>query len=94
MLYRINQKNKVDTLSVERIKTRKVKPENEKQNKLNKLEAFATQFGAQFYGLSLNTTQTITLIKQNNIIPEQLPLTKQDNVVPFMAGQTLTWCTT
>ena len=33
MLYRINQKNKVDTLSVERIKTRKVKTENEKQNK-------------------------------------------------------------
>lgn len=65
----------------------------EKQGKLDKLNAFATQFGAQFYGLPINTTQSITLIKQNNIIPEQLPLTKQDNVVPFMAGQTLTWCT-
>lgn len=65
----------------------------EKQGKLNKLEAFATQFGAQFYGLPINTTQTVTLIKQNNMIPEQFPLTKQDNVVPFMAGKTLTWCT-
>ena len=37
MLYRINQKNKVDTLSVERIKTRKVKPENE--NKIIKRQA-------------------------------------------------------
>lgn len=63
----------------------------DKQGQLDKLNAFATQFGAQFYGLPLNTTQSTTLIKQNNMIPEQLPLTKQDNVVPFMAGQTLTW---
>ncbi len=64
----------------------------EKQGQLNKLNDFATQFGTQFYGLPINTTQSVTLIKQNHIIPEQLPLTKQDNVVPFMAGQTLTWC--
>ena len=55
MLYRINQKNKVDTLSVERIKTRKVKTENEKQNKKQRkeVEFYVKMFHEEKYRESL-----------------------------------------
>ncbi len=65
----------------------------DKVGKLSLLPDFATRFGAQFYGLPVSETPLVALLKQTNLIPESLPLTQQDEVVPFMAGQTLTWCT-
>jgi len=56
---------------------------------LDKLEAFASHYGADFYGLSRNEDK-ITLVKQDAIIPETLPF-GDDELVPFRAGETCTW---
>ena len=61
----------------------------EQQNALEKLEAFASFNGPDFYGLPRNT-KTITLIKEDWIIPDDYPL-GSDKLVPFLAGQTLNW---
>ncbi len=57
---------------------------------LDKLEAFASEYGPQFYGLAPNT-QTITLVEQAWTIPEQIHLWDQESIVPFYAGQTIRW---
>ncbi len=57
--------------------------------KLDKLDAFMSQFGAHFYRLPVNK-EHIELIKQPQIIPEQLPFGHQ-YVVPVAAGSTLQW---
>ncbi len=57
---------------------------------LDKLEAFASEYGPQFYGLAPNT-QTITLVEQAWTIPEQIHLWDQESIVPFYAGQTVRW---
>ena len=56
---------------------------------LDKLEAFASFNGPDFYGLPRNTG-TITLVKQNWKIPELLPFGDTE-LAPLMAGQTLDW---
>ena len=56
---------------------------------LDKLEAFASFNGPDFYGLPRNE-KTITLIKQDWQIPDDYPL-GNDRIVPFLAGQTLNW---
>lgn len=56
---------------------------------LGKLEAFASHFGADFYGLPRNT-DTITLIKQDWQVPDILSLGDQP-LVPLRAGETLRW---
>lgn len=56
---------------------------------LNKLEAFASHNGPDFYGLPRNQGK-IELIKQSWIIPESLPYL-DEVIVPFMAGQELSW---
>lgn len=56
---------------------------------LDKLEAFASHFGADFYGLPRNT-ETITLIKQDWQVPDTLSLGDQP-LVPLRAGETLRW---
>ena len=56
---------------------------------LDKLEGFASHFGADFYGLSRNT-DTITLIKQDWQVPDTLSLGDQP-LVPLRAGETLRW---
>ncbi len=61
----------------------------EQQNALDKLEAFASFNGPDFYGLPRNS-KTITLNKENWLIPDEYPL-NTDKLVPFLAGQTLTW---
>jgi dihydroorotase len=61
----------------------------EKAGALDRLEDFASRFGAQFYKLPLNT-QTITLVKQPDPIPAQLTFGQQ-RVIPFMAGETIDW---
>ena len=61
----------------------------EKQNKLDKLEAFTSFYGADFYGLERNV-EKITLIKKEKKIPEDLPF-DNDKLVPFRAGENCVW---
>jgi dihydroorotase len=61
----------------------------EQQNALDKLEAFASFNGPDFYGLPRNS-KTITLLKENWKIPEQYPLGEK-TLVPFLAGETIPW---
>lgn len=56
---------------------------------LDKLEGFASHFGADFYGLPRNT-DTITLIKQDWQVPDTLSLGDQP-LVPLRAGEILRW---
>lgn len=61
----------------------------EAANALDKLENFASAYGADFYGLARNTTQ-ITLVKETWTVPASLPF-DQDVLVPLRAGQTVQW---
>jgi dihydroorotase len=56
---------------------------------LDKLEAFASFNGADFYGLPRNT-DTITLVREPWTMPEQLPLA-DGTIVPLKAGETVNW---
>jgi len=57
---------------------------------LDKLEAFASFNGPDFYGLPRNSG-TITLIRKPWTIPESYSLTNDKNVVPLFATQTVNW---
>ena len=57
---------------------------------LDKLEAFASFHGADFYGLPRNQN-TITLTRQSWQIPETITLPNDNSIVPFAAGQTVQW---
>ena len=57
---------------------------------LDKLEGFASHYGADFYGLPRNEG-TITLVKEEWTIPEQIILSNGNPIVPFFAGQNCTW---
>jgi len=61
----------------------------ERNNALDKLENFASVFGAQFYGLPINQN-TITLIKKTWRVPKELSF-GNEVVVPLMAGEELSW---
>lgn len=56
---------------------------------LDKLEAFASFHGADFYGLARNS-DTVTLIRQDWTIPDELPMADA-TVVPLAAGENLGW---
>ncbi|MCM0612553.1 dihydroorotase [Marinobacter sediminum] len=56
---------------------------------LDKLEAFASFNGADFYGLPRNT-DTVTLVREPWTMPAQLPLA-DGNIVPLKAGETVNW---
>jgi len=58
-------------------------------NALDKLEGFASFYGADFYGVDRNT-QTITLQKSNWKVPDSYPFLK-DKIVPLHAGETESW---
>lgn len=58
--------------------------------KLDKLEAFASHFGADFYGLPRNTS-TITLVKQAFTIPNGFDYLDGERIIPLYAGQTISW---
>ena len=62
----------------------------EEQDALDKLEGFASQYGAEFYGLPLNKDH-ITLEKQTLDVPDSLPYAEQSEIVPFRAGEKLSW---
>ena len=61
----------------------------EMENALDKLEAFASFYGADFYGLRRNTDQ-IALVKEAWIVPESMAFTS-DVLVPLRAGQSVAW---
>lgn len=58
--------------------------------KIDKLEGFASQFGAQFYGLPVNTS-SITLVKSPMQIPSSYDYLGEHSLTPLMAGETLPW---
>ncbi|MBX9870311.1 MAG: dihydroorotase [Burkholderiaceae bacterium] len=58
-------------------------------NALDKLEGFASFYGADFYGLPRNQTQ-ITLQRQTWIMPETLHFADSE-IVPLNAGEPMAW---
>lgn len=61
----------------------------EQANVLDKLEAFASFNGADFYGLARNNA-TITLTKATWTVPKTMSFGK-DNLVPVKAGEQISW---
>ena len=57
---------------------------------LDKLEGFASFYGADFYGLPRNESR-ITLVRESSQIPASLPYLLGDDLIPFMAGESLAW---
>ena len=57
---------------------------------LDKLEDFASRFGADFYGLPRNERK-ITLVKQSWRVAEELPFLGGDSLVPLRAGEEISW---
>ena len=61
----------------------------ESVGKLDQLEGFASFFGPDFYSLPRNSKK-ITLVKQAQNIPSELPL-GDATIVPLRAGETIAW---
>lgn len=61
----------------------------EQMNALDKLEGFASFYGADFYGLPRNT-DTITLVKEEWQVPNNYTF-GSSVVVPIRAGDKITW---
>ncbi len=57
---------------------------------LDKLEAFASFNGPDWYGLPRNT-DTVTLAKDAWTVPTQLDYINNDPLVPLRAGETISW---
>lgn len=61
----------------------------DKADALNKLEGFASFFGADFYNLPRNT-QKITLQRSSWQVPEFIPY-QNTQLIPFRAGENIDW---
>lgn len=61
----------------------------EQAGKLDKLEAFASFYGADFYGLARNS-KTVTLLKQDWQVPERYG-DGDISITPLRAGECLHW---
>jgi len=61
----------------------------EEAGALDKLEGFASVFGAQFYGLPVNRDR-VTLVRQAWEVPATLAF-GADELVPLRAGETVAW---
>ena len=61
----------------------------EEADALDRLEGFAAEFGARFYGLPANR-DTVTLLRQEWRIPETIPFGAQE-LVPLRAGESIPW---
>jgi len=61
----------------------------EANNALDKLEGFASFFGADFYGLERNK-ETITLQKKSWTVPDTYPYVDGE-IIPLHAGETESW---
>ena len=62
----------------------------ETEDKLEKLEGFASHFGTDFYHLPRNRDK-IKLLKQRWTIPQTLPM-GDEQLVPMGAGESIEWC--
>ncbi|MFN4149203.1 MAG: dihydroorotase [Rhodocyclaceae bacterium] len=62
----------------------------EQAGALDRLEAFASFHGADFYGLPRNT-EKITLLREVWQVPETLPYSADDVLVPLRANDTIGW---
>ena len=66
----------------------------EQEGVLDRLEAFASEYGPAFYGLPLNNT-SITLIRRAQVVPAifegQIDAGSFEYLVPFHAGEMLGW---
>ena len=56
---------------------------------LDKLEAFSSFYGPDFYNLPRNT-DTITLVREDWVVPESLPFGEAE-IKPLRGGETLHW---
>ena len=61
----------------------------EEAGALDKLEKFASVFGAQFYGLPVNE-HTVTLTRQEWTVPQRLTFGDHE-LIPLRAGEKLPW---
>ncbi|MFA5172460.1 MAG: dihydroorotase [Sulfuriferula sp.] len=61
----------------------------ETANALDKLEAFASFYGADFYGLPRNT-DSITLVKESWTAPAQIDI-GNDQLIPLGANESVAW---
>jgi len=61
----------------------------EESGRLDRLEAFASHFGADFYGLPRHD-EHITLEREPWVVPERYPF-GGGTVVPYRAGETIAW---
>lgn len=57
---------------------------------LDRLEAFCSRNGPAFYGMPVNTG-TLTLVRRAWRVPDIIDIPDAGSVVPFLAGETLTW---
>jgi dihydroorotase len=56
---------------------------------LDRLEGFASRFGADFYGLP-HHVDTVTLVRESWTVPVEYPF-GADTIVPLRAGESLRW---
>ena len=56
---------------------------------LDRLDAFAGRYGAEFYGLAVNR-EKITLVEEDCPVPGEIPF-GADALIPFRAGAKLAW---
>jgi len=61
----------------------------DRAQRLDRLQAFASERGADFYGLPRNQ-QKITLVREGWTPPSSYPFAETD-IVPFRAGETIEW---
>jgi dihydroorotase len=57
---------------------------------LDKLEGFASHFGADFYGLPRNA-EKITLVRESWQVPAQLAYLAGDPLIPLRTGESVAW---
>ena len=62
----------------------------EQAGALDRLEAFASFHGPDYYGLPRNTG-TVTLVRESWETPAAYPYVGNDRLVPLRAGETLSW---
>jgi dihydroorotase len=62
----------------------------EAAGRLDRLEGFASDFGADFYGLPRNA-ERIRLVKRSWSPPANYPMGGQDRLVPMRAGEAIAW---
>jgi dihydroorotase len=63
----------------------------EAAGRLDRLQAFAAERGADFYGVPRNEG-TVTLVREEWTVPDSYPFgSKRDTLVPFRGGSTMSW---